>query len=41
MVLLGAFGTTEIAWEIVFKRSALECDVTQPEVVVHGIRENC
>ena len=40
LISWGAIGTTDISWEIAFKRSALECDVTQPEVVVYGIRAN-
>ena len=35
----GVFGITETLRETCFKCSALECDVTQPAVVVYGIRE--
>ena len=38
-LILGVFGITEILWETYVKRSPLQRDVTQPEVVVYGIRE--
>ena len=37
--IIGVFGITETLRETCFKHSAWECDVTQPEVVVYGIRK--